>query len=185
MKEIPLELSVRLISPRIVAVITSMNEAQKVNAAPFSFVFPLSFNPPLLLLGIGKGKLTAKNILKTKEFVVNIVSTEFAQKAVDTERKDCRFWEKIEKAGLHLSESKKVKVPRVKESQAVLECILHEELKVRESDHNFIVGKVVRAECEHLNEKSFPDLDKLGFLMHASKEEFRRVGERINLIRRK
>jgi flavin reductase (DIM6/NTAB) family NADH-FMN oxidoreductase RutF len=171
-----------ILSPRITALIVSKNTEGKINAAPFSFVYPLSFNPPLVGIGIGKGKITLKNIQETKEFTVNIVSVDFAQKAVNCEEK-IEFHKRIEKNNLHLEESKKIKVPRIKESKAVLECILTEVIEVKESDHLIAVGKVVEIKAEEKN--GLPDMEKMNYLMHENGNVFRTVGKKVLLERKR
>ncbi len=184
MAEVPLRDSARLLSPRIFALVTTTDAEGRVNAAPFSFVFPISFDPPLVCFGATKGKLSVKNIREQKEFVINVVSEDFAQKAVLCEEKSSEPWKRLEKAGLHAEASRVVGVPRVKESKAVLECVLHELIEPRDGDHALVVGKVVRAECAFLK-NGLPDLDKLNYLMHANRDEFRRVGEKTILERAK
>ncbi len=182
--EVQLKHSARLLSPRVTALITSMDEKGRVNAAPYSFVYPISFEPAMLIAGIAHGKLTLENIKKTKEFVVNIVSEDFAQKALECEKKYGDFKERIKKSGLTLKESAKVKVPKLNESKSVLECRLQEAVEVRECDHVIVVGKIVHAECEHMQGNS-PKLDELDYLMHAMGSEFREVGKKVLLERKK
>jgi flavin reductase (DIM6/NTAB) family NADH-FMN oxidoreductase RutF len=47
------KLLVSTIVPRPIALVTSVDEAGHVNAAPFSFFNVLGSDPPLLVLGIG------------------------------------------------------------------------------------------------------------------------------------
>ncbi len=45
--ELNAERALWLLSPRLVVLVTTMNKEGKVNAAPYSFVGPVSINPPL------------------------------------------------------------------------------------------------------------------------------------------
>lgn len=62
--------------PRPIAWITTQNEAGLVNAAPFSFFNVVSSNPALLAVSFTGEKDSFKNLLATKEAVVQLVSSE-------------------------------------------------------------------------------------------------------------
>jgi flavin reductase (DIM6/NTAB) family NADH-FMN oxidoreductase RutF len=60
---------------------TTLNEDGSVNAAPFSYFNLMGEDPPLVVLGIGKrpggaAKDTVRNLRRTREFVINIVTEE-------------------------------------------------------------------------------------------------------------
>lgn len=144
MQEIPLEKSIGLIYPRITVLVTTQNAEGKANAAPYSWIAPFSFSPPMLYLGIQRREtLTIKNMRETREFVVNIVTKEWASKAIACEAK---IPDKVEKSGITLKESKKVKAPTVKEAKIALECKLHEILETGKADHFLVIGEIVHAE---------------------------------------
>lgn len=68
-----------LIVPRTVAWVSSLNENQSVNLAPFSFFSSVPSSRPLVTLGIGnkngsEPKDTVRNILREQEAVVHIPS---------------------------------------------------------------------------------------------------------------
>jgi len=171
--EVDLSRAVRLISPRVTALITTIDKNGKVNAAPYSWIIPVSFQPPMICLMIGgKHKNTYKNIAETGEFVVNIVSEDFAQEAVD-----CEKTHNLESVGLNPIPSKIVKPPRVKQSRAVLECKLKQFFEPEGSDHIIVVGEVVAAE-------SVGNLDNIRPLLHDSGEKFRTIGKEVQLKRR-
>ena len=72
-----------LVVPRPIAWVTTLNEDGSVNAAPFSYFQLMGENPPLAVLGIGRRgdgepKDTVKNIRRTREFVINLVTEENA-----------------------------------------------------------------------------------------------------------
>ena len=51
--KVPLNSAVRLISPRVTALITTVDKQGRVNAAPYSWIYPFSYNPPLVGIGVG------------------------------------------------------------------------------------------------------------------------------------
>lgn len=67
-----------LIVPRPIAWVTTVDAAGRVNAAPFSFFNLMAGTPPVVVLGIGNRdgapKDTARNIVDTGEFVINLVT---------------------------------------------------------------------------------------------------------------
>jgi flavin reductase (DIM6/NTAB) family NADH-FMN oxidoreductase RutF len=66
--------------PRPIGWITTVNDAGKVNVAPFSFFNALSYNPPFCLFSAGghaddeEDKDTVVNIKQTGEFVYNMAT---------------------------------------------------------------------------------------------------------------
>jgi len=139
-----LEKAIGLIYPRITVLVTTQNAKGKTNAAPYSWIAPVSFKPPMLYLGIQRREtLTIKNMRETKEFVVNIVTKEWASKAIACEAK---IPDKIEKSGITMKESKKVKAPSAAEAKIVLECKLHKIIETDKADHFLVIGEIVHAE---------------------------------------
>lgn len=67
------------ITPRPIAWLTTLSREGVRNAAPYSFFNMMSAEPPLVAIGImrrpdGSYKDSARNIIETREFVVNLVS---------------------------------------------------------------------------------------------------------------
>ncbi len=178
MIEIPLSKAVRLISPRLTVLVNTLDETGELNSSPYSWVFPLSFDPPLIGVGIGsKHKLSYINSKRTGEFLVCVVSLDFGQQAVNCEeshKPGDKLWEK---QGLHTAKSEKVKVPRIREAKAVLECKLNRFIEL-EGDHVILVGEVLHAEAEE-------GLDGINPILHDSGEKFRSIGKEIILKRRR
>jgi len=178
MINIPLSKSVRLISPRLTVLINTLDEEGKLNSSPYSWIFPLSFNPPLIGVGIGsKQKFSYINSKRTGEFVVCIVSEEFGQQAVNCEKSHKPGDKLWKKHGLHLKNSEKVNVPRIKEAKAVLECKVTQFLEY-DGDHVILVGEVVYAKAKK------GGLDEIKPLLHDSGEKFRKIGKETILKRR-
>lgn len=139
--------------PRPIALITSTNENNRLNAAPFSFFNALSANPPLVGFGIqrlpdGQLKDTYKNIINNKEFTVNIVSDGQVE-AMNI----CAipFEDNIDEtlmAGLYSAPGTLISTPRITDSMISLECELFSHTPTSEFG-DLLLGKVVMA---HINE---------------------------------
>src|SRR5215469_16990673 len=81
------KLLVSTVVPRPIALVTTIDLASRVNAAPFSFFNAVSSVPPVVVLGISPGvnggdgyKDTERNIRDSSEFVVNLVDEALAQR---------------------------------------------------------------------------------------------------------
>lgn len=106
------------IIPRPVAFVTSLSEEGVLNGAPFSYFNIVSSNPPMISLSIqrseGSQKDTARNILKSKEFVVHIVDEQNVEKVNATAASLPPSQSEIQLAELTPVESVKVSVPGLK-----------------------------------------------------------------------
>ena len=177
MIEIPIAKATQLISPRLTVLVNTIDETGELNSSPYSWVYPLSTKPPLIGVGIGgKHKFTYVNSVRTKEFVVCVVSEVFGQQAVSCEavhRPGSKLWDK---QGLHAEKSLKVKVPRIRESNAILECKVKQFIEL-EGDHLILVGEVLHAEAKQTG------LDNIKPLLHDGGERFRTIGKQIILKR--
>ena len=85
--DVAYRLLIGLVAPRPIALITSMDEQGRLNAAPFSAYNYFSTDPPIVGVGVTNRpeakqvpKDTARNIRRTGEFVVNVVTEDIAQK---------------------------------------------------------------------------------------------------------
>jgi len=123
MIEISLLKATRLISPQLTVLVNTIDEKDKLNSSPYSWIFPLSFNPLLIGVGIGgKNKHTYINAKRGGEFIVCVVSPEFGQQVVNCEHAHVSGGSLWQKQGLHSQKSQKVRVSGIKESKAILEC---------------------------------------------------------------
>ncbi|WP_241127935.1 flavin reductase family protein [Novosphingobium terrae] len=117
-----------LVVPRPIAWVTSRNASGQLNVAPFSFFNLMSGNPPVLCLGVGARdgipKDTARNILETSDFVVNLVS-EACLPAMNATAIDFPPQvDEAQEAGLALEDCIHIDVPRLAISPVALECRL-------------------------------------------------------------
>lgn len=114
------------LSPLPVAFISTVGEDGVFNAAPFSFVAPVSIKPPVICVSFGtkRGvkKDTVRNIEYNGDFVVNIVDSAIAKQAIQTSAEYPANIDEIKEVGLTSAPSEKVKSPRIAESPINLEC---------------------------------------------------------------
>ena len=142
------KLLVGLVAPRPIALVTSMDEEGKLNAAPFSAYNYLCTDPPIVGIGVTnrtseiyQPKDTARNIRRTGEFVVNVVTEDIAQKMNICATEFPAEMNELELAGFTTTPSEKVKVPRIAEAHAAMECVEFTTMEVGRS--RIILGRVV------------------------------------------
>lgn len=140
------KLLTNLVVPRPIAWVTSQNSEGVINLAPFSFFNAIGSDPLYLIISIGNkddGSLkdTAANIITSGEFVVNLV-TEDLLSAMNISAANFPSDEsELTAVGLHAAASKRIKVPRVEEAKASLECVLHSQQPL--GIYTLIIGQVV------------------------------------------
>ena len=142
------KLLVGLVAPRPIALITSMDEDGQLNAAPFSAYNYLCTDPPIVGVGVTNRsgqkfvpKDTARNIRRTGEFVVNVVTEDIAEKMNICATDFPPEMSEVELAGFTTVPSQIVKPPRLAEAHAALECREYTTMEIGNS--RIILGRVV------------------------------------------
>jgi flavin reductase (DIM6/NTAB) family NADH-FMN oxidoreductase RutF len=141
-------LLIGLVAPRPIAWITSVDEAGVLNAAPFSAYNYVCTDPPIVAIGVtnrpghdAPPKDTARNIRRTGEFVINVVTEDLIQQMNITATDFPAGVNELEMAGLTTAPSAAVKVPRIAQAHAALECVEHSTTEIGRS--RIILGRVV------------------------------------------
>ena len=141
-------LLIGLVAPRPIAWITSISEDGRLNAAPFSAYNYLCTDPPIIGIGVTDRptasfvpKDTARNIRRTGEFVVNVVTEDLAQQMNICATDFPSDVEELSMAGLTTAPSEVVKVPRIQQVHAALECREYTTMEIGRS--RIILGRVV------------------------------------------
>ncbi|HZT23967.1 MAG TPA: flavin reductase family protein [Verrucomicrobiae bacterium] len=140
-------LLVNLVTPRPIALVTTVSANGAINAAPFSFFNVLGARPPIVAFAPGDRddgtpKDTALNIRATHEFVVNLVDEALAEKMNLCAASLPYGQSELEHAGLTAAPSSLVKPPRIAESPASLECVEWGTLHIGEN--RVVIGLVKR-----------------------------------------
>jgi flavin reductase (DIM6/NTAB) family NADH-FMN oxidoreductase RutF len=141
------KLLVGFIIPRPIAFVTTVGRDGVPNAAPFSFFNVFGEDPATVVLGIqvrpdGSLKDTARNILETGEYVINMVDEAIAEAmnvcAVDFPA----VTSELEPACLTLEPSRIVKPGRIVQSPVSFECRHLHSITFR-PDRSLFIGEVV------------------------------------------
>jgi flavin reductase (DIM6/NTAB) family NADH-FMN oxidoreductase RutF len=144
-----------LVTPRPIALVTTISADGKVNAAPFSFFNLLGAKPPICAFAPGDRdngtpKDTALNIRAMHEYVVNLVDESVAE-AMNQCAASLPFGEsELTRAGLTAAPSSVVKPPRIAESPASLECVEWGTLQI--GSNRVVIGLIKRI---HLRDELF------------------------------
>lgn len=166
----------KVLAPRPVILVSTVNEKGISNAAPFSFVMPVSIEPPLIAFASDPDHDTVKNILKIKDFVVNIPGKELLEQVWECSDDYPYGVSEIKEAKLTEEKSNKIKSPKIKECFAHFECKLF--AKHDAGDHLLIIGEVLEAEVrDDLFKKGKFQITKANALMHIGAEEFGLLGK--------
>jgi len=123
------KLLVSFVGPRPIALVTTLGPEGIKNAAPMSFFNVFAQTPPLLILGLqdrpsGAHEDTTRNILETREFVVNLVDETIARQMVVCAIEFPPEVDEVRTAGLTWRESAAVRPGRIGEAPAAFECRL-------------------------------------------------------------
>lgn len=140
-----------LVTPRPIALISTVGESGVVNVAPFSFFNVFGSKPPLVAVSIGNRgggmpKDTARNIMEQGEFVIHMVDEAIAEGMVRTADALPAEQSEVEHAGWTTTPSKTVKPPRIIEAPAVLECVKHSVIQI--GQNRMILGLVQYVHAE-------------------------------------
>ena len=150
------------VTPRPIAWVTTVNGAGLVNAAPYSFFNVCGIEPPLVVLGLLKDfrtralKDTARNIIETGEFVVNLVSEADAP-AMNLSSVDAPAEvSEVDYAGIQTTPSSEVRPPRIATAPVSFECRKVTALDIG-THQTVLIGEVL---VTHIQDQFVSDPDK-------------------------
>ena len=150
--------------PRPIAFVSTVSRTGVDNCAPFSFSMGVSSSPMVLGVSIGERdglpKDTARNILDTREFVVNLVTESIAEKMNIASGDYAPDVSEFDEAGLTRAPSEVVRPPRIADSPVNFECFLLRAVRV--ADNIVFFGEVLRLHVDdHIMTDGLVDVAKL------------------------
>jgi flavin reductase (DIM6/NTAB) family NADH-FMN oxidoreductase RutF len=146
------KLMIGAIVPRPIAFVSTVSPDGTPNLAPFSFFTAISANPPVVCFSpMVRGsdacrKDTLCNVEATREFVVNIVSEDFAAAMNACSGDFPPEVDEFQVSGLTPLASELVRPPRVAESRVHMECRLLQIVHVsaKPLGGSLVIGEVLR-----------------------------------------
>jgi flavin reductase (DIM6/NTAB) family NADH-FMN oxidoreductase RutF len=175
--------------PRPIAFVSTVSPEGVYNLAPFSFFNVVCGDPPVVCFSPiwrNPPKDTIVNIRATGEFVVNIVSEEFAEKMNVCAGEYPSSVDEFKLSGLTPAPSDVVRAPRVQESHVNMECRLLQIVEVsdRPMGGSLVLGEVVRFHVDDAVISDFRiDADKLGAVGRMSGYDYARTRDRFSIVR--
>jgi flavin reductase (DIM6/NTAB) family NADH-FMN oxidoreductase RutF len=176
--------------PRPIAFVSSLSSDGTPNLAPFSFFNVICSDPPIIAFTTsyrsGKTKDTLHNVRDTGEFVVNIVSEDFAEAMNTTSGDYSPDVDEFVVAGLTPVASEVVKPPRVKESRVHMECRLHQLIVISDRPQGgcLILGEVLRMHvADDILDGFRIDPGRLKAIARMGGNTYARTSDRFDLLR--
>ncbi|MFQ6087192.1 MAG: flavin reductase family protein [Candidatus Bathyarchaeia archaeon] len=114
--------TLRLFGFSPVTLITTVGKDGSVNAAPHSRSTVADYNPPQILVSVNTKHDTYRNIIETKEFVINIPGVDLLRQIWIAQKHFPYGTSELEQAKLTAFPAEKVSPPRIKECKAFIEC---------------------------------------------------------------
>jgi flavin reductase (DIM6/NTAB) family NADH-FMN oxidoreductase RutF len=148
------------ITPRPIAWVATRSKSGARNLAPFSFFTGIVGRPPTLLISVGQApdgglKDTARNIIETEQFIINVVPHALGPAMVHTSGGFASDVDEFEAAGLEAVPGDLVAADRVVGSPIQFECRLFQTVPIHDpadpatpTAHLFI-GQIV---CVHVDD---------------------------------
>lgn len=169
-----LEKSITLLQPTTPFLVTTINEDNSINIAPFAWGGPISFDPPmfsLALLNEPRKQDSLKNIERTKEFVVNLIDMDIAQRVVEASYEYPEGINKFEELNFKEVESDNIDTPGITEARAHLECKVKNFHKT--GDHKMIISDIIASSynSDYYTGDLLLDLRKANPMFHLEQYE--------------
>ncbi len=138
--------------PRPIAFVTTLSADGVLNGAPFSYFNLVSVEPPLIMISVSRRnhmmKDTAKHIVRSKKFVVNMVNQAMVEAVNDASAPYDEAVSEIERVGLSPVVSKTTHVPGVAEASVRFECRLYQHTRIISNGEE--TGDLIIGEIEHM-----------------------------------
>jgi len=168
----------RVLAPRSTVLIGSVNKEGVSNAAPFSFVMPISASPPLIAFASAPSRHTLANIRDIGDFTVNIPGKKILAQVWECGAKFPKGVSEIKETGLTELPIKGIKSPGIKECFAIFSCRFHKEYPA--GDHILVIGEIIEIELQQgiIRDGQF-DPGTVQPILHVGGEIFSVPGEKI------
>ena len=141
----------RIFNPRQTIIVTTRGSAevlgkkvQKDNAITLDWHTPLSFDPFLYCICIGKTRFSLQILRESKVFCVNFMDLKHKDIVLYCGRNSGRHVDKFESSKIIKEECEKIDCPRIDQAVGYLECEIINEIE--NGDHILFIGKVLKQE---------------------------------------
>ncbi|WP_112479258.1 flavin reductase family protein [Vibrio variabilis] len=140
-------LMTQTVIPRPIAWVLTESSQDNFNLAPFSYFAPVSSNPPLLMISIGKKpdgtlKDSAVNAIKNKRLVIHIANADSAEVMTQTSATLEHGESEVEASDVALTNFDGFSLPRVSQCPIAFGCSLHEVIEMGETPQHLVIAKI-------------------------------------------
>jgi flavin reductase (DIM6/NTAB) family NADH-FMN oxidoreductase RutF len=132
-----------LLNPRAVVLVTCCDAEGRPNVLTIAWHTPLSHDPPLVGISVGLSRYSHSLIETTREFVINVVSTDCRAAVEICGQNSGRECDKFALASLKLRPASLVRPPLIAQALGTLECKVVDRLAC--GDHTFFTAEVLAA----------------------------------------
>ncbi len=129
--------------PKLITLITSLDEAGRINAAPYSHImqYDVMAKNPRLIVGFRQDSHSFRNICATKEFVVNCPPADYLDDMMETARFYPEGVNELEHTRFTMIPSKHVRPPSIAECPQIAECEAEEIIRLEKSS-GIVIAKI-------------------------------------------
>jgi flavin reductase (DIM6/NTAB) family NADH-FMN oxidoreductase RutF len=171
-----------VVVPRPIAWVTTLSADGTVNLAPHSFYTVASADPPIVQFTSVGDKDTLRNVLATREFVVNLAYGPMIEAVNNSSAGFADDQSEPAHLGIEMAPSLEVAPPRVAGSPVSIECRLHSTNRLGGS--TVVLGEVVLfTVADEVLVEGHPEYDLLDPLARLGKDEWG-VHAQVSSIRR-
>lgn len=132
--------------PGHIVLVSTVNRNGTPNVAPKSWISMVALRPAIIGFGCNLKHRTARNILQTREFVINVPGGDLARNIWKTGESPHNGAAKLQRLGFTLVPSVTVSPPGLLECRAHLECIYNSDK--RYGDEVWFFGEIVFASLD-------------------------------------
>jgi flavin reductase (DIM6/NTAB) family NADH-FMN oxidoreductase RutF len=160
-----------VVVPRPIAWVSTTSADGVDNLAPHSFFTVACVTPPIVQFTSVGRKDSLRNIEATGEFVVNLSPEPLFEQINATGTNFPADISEFDAVGVDREPSERVAPPRVAQSPAALECVLHSTITL--GDSTLVLGRVVFvAVAAEVMVDGHPELDRLRPLSRLGKDQW-------------
>lgn len=157
--------------PGMVAVVTSRSRG-KDNVMAAGWHSPLSVDPPMYGVAVGRTRLTYQLIKDSGCFAVHFLPGEFAQAIQASGVWSGTEQDKIKRLNLTVTEAGSIEAPIIKEAYAAYECQLEESRSY--GDHDWMAGRITGFWKNKglFTEDGLPDWDHVAIPLYLGRSQY-------------
>lgn len=160
-----------VVVPRPIAWVSTVSDTGVVNLAPHSFYTVVCARPPIVMFSSVGRKDTLRNVLETREFVVNLATVPLLGSVNASAARFAPEQSEPERLDIEMEPSSHVTPPRVAGSPVAIECTLHSATTL--GDSTMVLGNVEMISVrDDVLVDGHPEFERLAPLARLGKDQW-------------